>query len=65
MDKRSEGVTDRAIESTEDKVYNEYTDKIKVEETRVDKGRKKSNGETGSGHKCVWASENKGSPRAH
>lgn len=36
------GATDGAIESTEDKVYNVYTENIKVEETLVDKGGKKT-----------------------
>jgi len=41
MAERSKGAIDGAIESTEDKVYNVYTENIKVEETRVDKGGKK------------------------
>lgn len=59
------GATDGAIESTEDcKVYNVYTENIKVEETRR-QGWEKNKGGAGSGHKCVWASENKGNPRVH
>jgi len=42
MVEQGKGATDGAIESTEDKVYNVYTENIKVEETRVDKGGKKT-----------------------